>query len=310
MKIAVLLSSLMLALPSWAQDVDKSLPINSGSDVRIEVPRGELKMVVGQSDQIRVSGTLDEMAEELIFEQQGNAIVVEVRMPGKWRGNNKDGSNLTIEMPAEVNLDASGVSTNIRAKGFSGDIDISTVSGELMASELNGKIGVNTVSGDLTLRNSQGRVRIEAVSGEIVEAGTQGRLIMRNVSGDITSTNDAEEVSLETVSGDVEMRSGKAAEMTLRSVSGDMELALKGEGDYRLSSDSVSGDMELSVNKSLAGSIRFFANAGGKIKNRVSDDKPVKQKYGPSSDLEFELGQGSSKLNITTLSGTMEISYH
>ncbi|GLS82909.1 DUF4097 family beta strand repeat-containing protein [Paraferrimonas haliotis] len=310
MKRLSLLTALLISIPSWGADkIDQSLPLSSNAQVTIEVPRGELNIVNGAEDSIRVVGTLDELAERLVFEQQGADMVVKVVMPRKWNGDNRSGSKLTVELPKQVNVDASGISTNIKANNFNGDFDVSSVSGELKLSQLSGKLNFNTVSGDQTLINNEGKMRIEAVSGEIDERGSKGTITIRNVSGDIESNNFATEINLETVSGDVELVSNEAAEIAMRSVSGDIELGLLGSGDYQFNGESVSGDLELTVTKSLQGHIRLFANAGGKISNRVSDDKPKKQKYGPSSELEFDLGQGDSKIRMTTLSGTMEIGF-
>ena len=93
----------------------------------------------------------------------------------------------------------------------------------------------------------------------------------------------------------------------LKNVSGDINLSLKLADSGELKASSVSGDMAFTFGAIPNASFDITTNAGGDIVNRISNDKPTESRWGTSSELNFEVGTGSARVGLTTVSGTVEI---
>ena len=71
--------------------------------------------------------------------------------------------------------------------------------------------------------------------------------------------------------------------------------------------ESVSGDAEFYFPADVSAQFEIEAHANGKIVNELSDDKAIKAKYGPSSDLEFSVNGGNADIEMDTISGRIEL---
>jgi DUF4097 and DUF4098 domain-containing protein YvlB len=312
-----LLSSVLLLITSsaLAQDtVDKELAVSPTSRLSIDNMRGKLELLTSDSDTVRVVGTLDEDAEDFIFEQRGNTVYIEVKTPQNkgfsFSSSSFEGSDLKVYAPDSMDIDIKGVSMDLTAAGFTNDFDVRLVSGNIVIHNISGPAHLKTVSGDITAKNMSGNGSFETVSGDITDTdnkSTEGSY--QAVSGDITvESNRLSEVTLQTVSGDINATLGVLNKTKMTTVSGDAQLIAELAESARVEAKSVSGDVDFGWRGDLHANFSIKSNAGGKIKNRLTDDKVEKAEWGPSSTLEFKVGNATSDVTATTVSGEITLS--
>lgn len=297
------------AMPTMAgEQVDESMSLGNAKSVTIENLRGEVKVSGNNGDTVSVVGELDDKAEGLTFEKSGSRIIIKVEIPhNNHNGWGADGSNLTIELPKHVRVSFKGVSSNIDINNFTHGAEIQTVSGDVKAKDLLQQVELTTVSGDIDSRNLSGKLRLSSVSGDIEDRNSDGRAHFKTVSGSLNSSSSANEISAKSVSGDIDLHLAKIDELIVSTVSGSFtgDLSLNDNGLLKMSS--VSGSLEVDFKNDVQASFNLKTNAGGDIVNRLTSAKAKRAKYGPSSKLSFETGNGSSSVRASTVSGHIEV---
>lgn len=302
---ALVLTSLLPVAHS-AEAVDKQLTVDAKPNVKIKVQRGTLELIAWDKSEIKVTGQLDELTEGLIFEKQGQHIIIEDKLPRSYQGNNSQGSQLKIYLPNTLELHGEGVSSDISAASFTGDVYLSGVSSDIKLVQSQGNISLKTVSGEITTEQLQGQLSFESVSGNIKNRQSQGQAKVRIVSGDIELESDFTQVEIDQVSGEIEAKLPKIQTMNLVAISGDSELLLGGslnQGSF----ESISGDIEMKFITQPNVAFDIDGGPSGDIKNTLTADKPVKQKYMPGKKLKFSSLQGNGSISINTISGDISV---
>ncbi|QYJ74402.1 DUF4097 family beta strand repeat-containing protein [Shewanella sp. FJAT-52076] len=297
----------LLASPLFAAEkIDKSLDVGEQVVLDIRVQRGEVEISPWDQNKIQVQGTLDELSEGLVFENQGGRILLEDKLPKSYQGKKNQGSILVIKVPAKLTLNAEGISADYRIKGLEGDLGLGTVSGDINANRLGGKVNINTVSGEVETAELSGTVKIETVSGTVKDNNsTSDDASYKSVSGDIRLNNQTKKVRIEQVSGDTEATLPNAHGVQYNAVSGDAELTLK--GDVKVSGESVSGDVSVKLLGDADARVAINGGPSGKIHNSLTNQAPAKPKYGPGSSLDMVLGSGKGVIELSTLSGKLSV---
>lgn len=291
------------------EKVDQSLAQNDATHVKVENRLGKVTISGWDKDKITVVGELADKAKGLIFEQRGNYINVIVDMPRHSNnGWNDKGTVLDIKVPAQIKVSFNGVSSNVVVSNIKQSADIRTVSGNIKANDLAQRIELNTVSGDINSDDLSGKIAMSTVSGDIDDRNSQGSLKLKAVSGNLSSESSANEVSANSVSGEIELKLMEVDDLKVSTVSGDVDGRLALNDDGRLKMSSVSGDIDMHFTNKVQADFRLKSNASGDLINRLTSDKALKAKYGPSSKLYFETGDASASVKGSTVSGRIKIS--
>lgn len=298
----LLLSQSLLA----AQSVDKRIEVEGDLRLNLEVQRGDVEVLSWDQNAISITGTLDELSEGLVVEQKAGTISIEDKLPRHYSGSNKEGSRLTIKVPAKLKLNSEGVSANYRVSRLSGDINVQTVSGDIKVESLKEQVFINTVSGDISSQGLQGKLKLETVSGNIKDKQSLGKVSYTLVSGELNADSSADQVSIELVSGDAKVTLDKVDRLKAQSVSGDLNLSVSALAT-KASLDSVSGDISFSLPATLDATFAIDGGPSGDIDNRLTQDKPKRPKYGPGSSLQFQMGNGSADIIVSTISGEINL---
>lgn len=289
-----------------AEAIDKQITVADTPKIELKVQRGDVIITSWDKNEISVKGTLDELSEGFVFEQQGHSVKIEDVMPRSYQGNNTDGSQLTITLPRSLSLDASGVSANYQVTNLSGDISVALVSGNLKAEALEGKNQLHTVSGNIESNNVSGKSRLDTVSGRINDKASMGEMSYRLVSGNLVSVSQAERINIEQVSGNVNAEINSASQVEMKIISGDATLHLPQNVNH-INADSVSGDITMSFSGIPDANVMINGGPGGKISNKLTDDVPVKEKYSRHASLEFSSGNGQGDIKLSTISGRLTL---
>lgn len=300
---------------AWAADnriaVDETRQVSANERIYIDVMSGDVTIRVGNDNTFRVSGVLDEQAEGFELTSANGFTRFEVEMPRNtrpsgWR-NGRDQSDLEFVVPVNSTVEFSGVNASVDIAGVRGGSTISTVNGPIKARDLSNYVELKTVNGAIESINASGRIDMTTVNGNIDDSGSAGRANYHAVNGQINVGSSADEVSLSVVNGRVMARLLQASTVDLSSVNGRLELTLIDSLTPRITGNSVSGNITLNLNPSINARFSVRNNVGGTINNRLTSDEPVRARFGPSSRLEFSTGDGAGMVELTTLSGRVEL---
>ena len=299
-----------LAFADPREAVNESVSVSANEKIYIEVMSGEISIKAVTGAKFSVAGKLDEKATGYEFESKDGFTRFEMTMPRQVNYNWNDKTNaaeLSFEVPEGASVEFKGVNGNVKVSGIHGSSQISTVNGEITASDLRNSVKLSTVNGEIKVTKASGRVELSSVNGKIDDEGSSGRLSYEVVNGDIKANSSADEVNVSTVNGDAELDLSNTQQLKLSTVNGEVEAKLRNSAAPRISGSSVSGDIELKLDSSVSARFDIKASAGGSISNKLSSDKASKAKYGPARSLQFTLGSGDGSVELTTVSGDVEL---
>jgi len=127
---------------------------------------------------------------------------------------------------------------------------------------------------------------IESVNGNVNIAGVDGRVKASTVNGEVNAHDLLADATLETVNGSVEARFDRLQDnqkVSCESVNGRVSVFLPGDADVSVSAETINGGIDgeafgLKVDKGFVG-----------------------------RELEGDIGQGSARLNLSTVNGSIKI---
>ena len=293
MKNLVVYLCLVFSVSAYAgKQIDETLDLRPGGKISIDVMRGDVQIETWDKAKVRVKGELDDATKKFIFEVDGDDAEIKVKVNDGFFNRNwsSDGSDLTIYIPESSSVEAGGVSTDFDIDGVQGGITVNSVSGDIDAQNIARSINIDSVSGDIDVSDSEGKMRLVSVSG------------------DVKTDGKAKHYDVSTVSGDIEASIGLSELIDLVSVSGDLDIQFDLEDEGRLEAGTVSGDVTLSFgNNEINASFDINTGPGGDIRNELSDDVVAKSKFIGSENIKFKIGNGSARVDVETMSGTIKI---
>lgn len=300
------LTLVSLAAVGDRANVNETLKAESEGFVHIRVIRGDLEVIGWERDEVRVTGKLDARTREFIFEVNGNDTEVNVRLPRSTGGGWGTGSDLTIHVPEGSSVEVSVVSTDTQVENIRGGLELGAVSGDVRVRSVNDRLDLTSVSGEVDLRDITGRIRAKSVSGDLECSGCSGEGTFQTVSGAIQLRGALPDLELESVSGDIEVESEQLLAVDGHSVSGDVEIAGRLMPSGTIEFDTVSGNISLKLPD--AGDARYNLQvSSGEIRNRLTDHRPLRQKYGPGETLKFVSAGGGGEVVLRTGSGNISL---
>jgi DUF4097 and DUF4098 domain-containing protein YvlB len=146
---------------------------------------------------------------------------------------------------------------------------------------------LNSASGDIQIANVKGKVKIKSASGDVAARNLMGQISVSTASGDVTLDSVVGSVNAKSASGDLEvaMTSVQGSEpMTFSSASGDVTINAPANLDAEIEMRTVSGDLHTDFPLTM---------------NEI--------KTGGSHQAIGRIGNGSRKMQITTVSGDVKL---
>jgi DUF4097 and DUF4098 domain-containing protein YvlB len=287
-KILVLSIGCLLASPVIAEDVDKTMDAAASGNVDIYNTSGTIGVSGWSRKSVQITGELGDDVEELIFERDGDQILIKVKV-SRSHGRDID-SDIVIRVPKGSSIDVSGVSADIEVADVNGAQDLQTVSGDVKASGVSADLEAATVSGDVDV-NGSGAITVTSaatVSGDVWVSGLSGELEAESVSGDVTVADGSfDRVYFETVNGDLVFKSAlrSGGKLAAESVNGDIDIVLTGKVSASFEIETFNGDID---------------NCFGPKPERTS-------RYAPGLELSFSHGGGDGRVSVETLNGEISI---
>jgi DUF4097 and DUF4098 domain-containing protein YvlB len=294
-KTLCIVFGVLLAFPVMAESISQTLDADDDGYVLIFNTAGSVEVSGWSRGSVEITGRLGDDVEELIFERDGDEIIIKVKSPSSssgW-GRNDITSELVIKVPQNSSLEIATVSADIDVTGVRGEQEIQAISGEVALEVFGEDIQVESISGDVDVTGdgSDAEFEIESVSGDIVA---------RRISGDVAAGS---------VSGDVTIREGSFDRVQLETINGDIYLGAVLRDGGRLDIESVNGDVEVQFGGEV--SARFdIETFNGDIDNCFGPKAQRSDRYTPGLELSFSEGSSDGRVSIATLNGGVEICNH
>lgn len=291
-RISLVVISTLLAGPVMADKIDQTLDADPTGTVLISNTSGSVEVSGWSKDSVQVKGTLGDDADKLVFERDGDEILIKVKAPsssGFW-GRKDITSHLKIKVPQGSSLEIATVSADIDTQGVHGEQELQAISGEIDTEIFGENIQIEAVSGDIHVKGN----------------GKDSESEIETVSGDITAIGLAGEIAAGSVSGAVTVRDGSFDRMEFESVNGniDVHVALREGG--RLDIETVNGDVRTRFIGDV--SARFdIETFNGDIDSCFGPKPERTDRYAPGLELRFTEGNGDGRVSIETLNGGVDI---
>jgi DUF4097 and DUF4098 domain-containing protein YvlB len=273
---------------AYADDVNEIMDADSDGVVLVSNVAGSIEVQGWSRNQVEVTGELGSRVEELIFERDGDEILIKVKVPRHSNGGIS--SDLKISIPEASSLQVNTVSADISVTDVEGEQELESVSGDVETESHGSDIELGSVSGDVEVQgdNREIRARLNTVSGDVDADSLSGEFHAESVSGNVSIINGSfERASLNTVNGDVVYHA-----------------ALLDGG--RLDIETINGTVDVEFDGDV--SARFdIETFNGSIRNCFGPDSVRTSRYAPGRELQFTEGDGSGRVTINTLNGSLRL---
>lgn len=289
-----LIAAFVVPTADAAQDIDRTLKAGTNPSVEIDNVAGSVTITAWDRQEVKVTGVIDNDKDEFEFTADDKRVVIKVRPERRARHEHDDndrrhdGARLDIMVPSASSLEVDTVSADVKVDGVRGAQDLGSVSGDIDSVAFDEELELSSISGDVGVRGQGGRadVRLSSVSGKVTARGLKGK------------------VEAESVSGNLDLNADGAARLRLSAVSGDITAATDLAQTTRVDVESVSGTVRLTLKQPVNADFEVETFSGD-IDNCFGPKAERASKYAPGRELRFTQGNGSAKVNISTLSGTI-----
>lgn len=278
----------LIALPVMAEDINETIDAADDGHVHVSNIAGSVSVTGWDRDTVAVTGTLGRNVEELIFERNGDKVIIKVKVPRK--GGRGIDSDLNISVPKDSSLDVGTVSADIEVTGVTGEQGLQAVSGNIDTEYFGEDVDVGAVSGDI----------------EIAGNGADGDVSASTVSGSVTVFRASGRVNAESVSGRVTVDEGSFKRAELGSVNGRVTFTGELQDGGKMEVDTVNGSVNIEFTNVVSG--RFDIDTlNGAIRSCNGPKAQRSSKYGPGWELEYETGDGDSRIDVSTVNGSVSV---
>lgn len=271
-----------------AEDIEKTVNADSDGHVDVSIISGSIVIDSWSRDAVEVTGTVGRNVEDVLVERSGSKVRIKLKTPrNHGRGIDAD---LHIRVPRGSSVNAGTVSADIEVSEVLGDQSLHSVSGDISTEFVGADIQAESVSGDVEI-NGDGAV------GDVEASSVSGDVSLLRVSGDI---------EVETVTGDLEVEDGSFARADLNTVNGSVDFVGAIDNDGRLFIETVNGSVDVNLTRAASAKI-YIETLNGGIRNCFGPDPVRTSKYGPGKELEFVVGNGNSRIDISTVNGGISL---
>ena len=242
--------------------VDTLVTVKPGTELQIANFAGEVRIQAWERNAVRIQ--TDTPSRELILVRHEDGILL-VKAYSKRAAQHS--ADLAFTVPVWMDLDVSGIHTDVGIEGTKGKVRVETVHGDIVVSGGRGQIVLNAVNQDIHLTDASGTVVSETVNGD---------LVFQRISSD--------SVDVSTVNGEIYY-----------------EGTIRDRGVYRLTSHN--GDIAFAVPKSSNAVVNVSTFAG----EFASEFPVTLTETKPGRRFCFTLGNGSARVELESFQGTIAI---
>lgn len=164
-------------------------------------------------------------------------------------------------------------------------------------------LNISGIHTDVTIEGARGAVRVETVHGDIVVVGGRGKIELNAVNEDIRLTDASGTILSQTVNGDLTLQRIASDSVDVSSVNGEIfyEGTIRDRGVYRFTSHN--GDISVALPKSASATVSvstFSGDFDSGFPVTLSETKPGRRYC-------FTLGKGSARVELESFQGTIHV---
>ncbi|MDH5345076.1 MAG: DUF4097 domain-containing protein, partial [Gammaproteobacteria bacterium] len=158
MKTAKLVALALIGVSqAHADEIEEIMDAASDGIVIVSNVAGSVEVRGWSRNQVEVTGELGSRVEELIFERDGDEILIKVKVPRHSNGGIS--SDLSISIPSASSLQINTVSADIDVSDVEGEQELESVSGDIVTEAHGSDIELGAVSGDIEVTGSAQSIR-------------------------------------------------------------------------------------------------------------------------------------------------------
>ena len=255
----VLVAAAVLSLQA---DVDTTFAVKQGAGLQVENFAGEVVLSAWDKNAVRIQAPETGDARVTV-KPTPRGLVIKTGSKHVAAGS----VDLRITVPAWMDLDVSGVQTDVSIDGA------------------RGRVRVATIHGDIAVSGGRGQIELNAVDQDIHLADASGVVVSETVNGDLTLQRiESDSVDVSTVNGEI------FYEGTLRS-----------RGVYRFTSHN--GDIAVAIPQTTSATVNVSTFSG----EFASDFPVTLQESRPGRRYCFTLGKGGARVDLESFQGTIHV---
>jgi DUF4097 and DUF4098 domain-containing protein YvlB len=272
--------SLRVDADQFKTSEEKRFPVSGTPELSLATFDGSIEIRAWERPEVLV--TIEKRARnqeaaskiEVVSEQSGNRISVEVRRPEGHRGFNigfnSGSARLIASVPRQTNLRATTGDGALEVERITGQLELHTGDGTVRGNELAGEVRVHTGDGSIQLDRIQGSVKVESGDGSITVDGKLSGVQAKSGDGSIS----------------VKAREGSAVEEDWTITTGDGGVTLELPDRFDADLDAHTGDGVVRLNN---------------VEVRISGGELQKQ------TVRGAIGAGGRTLRVRTGDGSINV---
>jgi len=272
---------------------EQAFAVQPGCTVRLETYRGQIKVVAGGTDEVRVSVALDLpetksggaqavlAAFTLTAAATGNEVRLCARNPRDrdvrfaWEDAARPRMVFTVTVPEHCHLDLQTRDGSITVDPLRGHMRARSETGTITFRRIDGTIDAATRTGDVVVSRCTGAVRLKTIQGNVLIGTVGGQARLETLDGDIEVQTAYGAVEAATSSGDVSAGFARMpGQSQLRTSRGDIHAMVNPAERFSLLASAGLGRVTSRLE---------LAAAGGKRRGKLSGQY---QGGGPLLDLK------------------------
>lgn len=212
-------------------------------------------------------------------------------------------ANLLIRVPENTELEVKVAAGDVTADGTRGPLTIDGIDTDVTLSGTTGVVRVETVSGNVETRNTSGDLILDTASGNIEVTGSRGAELMIDTgSGSVRCVDvTAERLDIDSGSGEVDLLRTSVERVRVDVGSGSVDIGVTRQA-REISIETGSGGVTLHVPAGFGAELDLETGSGD-----IESDLPITIHGKSRGEMRGRMGDGSTRLNVSTGSGAIRI---
>jgi len=296
----------------------------TGPDVVVRVTRrgADAARLTIETGQIRGRPTLRVVYpdDEIVYPEMGRGsnMTTSVRADGTFGDGGNGGdrvrirgrgdgleawAELVVEVPAGRSVSTYIGAGDIEARGVSGNLRLDVGSGGLVATDITGSLIADTGSGSVSVRRVAGDLRVDTGSGSVEVSEVSGGDVSLDTGSGRVQASDiaATRFAVDTGSGRVALTDIRSPIVLVDTGSGSVEIDLLTDVE-QLDVDTGSGSVTVRAPEGLGGAVELDTGSGG-----IDLDFPLEVTSVRRDRVVGRLGDGQGTIRIDTGSGGIRL---
>lgn len=223
-----------LSLP--AEGIER-LEIDCGAGFLVVSGQPGLESISAEAE-IILEGRSESSAEKFIrervklsLERQGSRAILISQMKERFSAFSfrKKLINLTVYVPAEIDLGVDDGSGWLKVDNIRGKVVIEDGSGEMMVKDITGVLRIDDGSGDMEvmdirgdvdIEDGSGSIDVERITGSVAVDDSSGSMTIHDIEEDVTVSDSSGSINIDRVEGNVTIRDDGSGSVKISNVKG------------------------------------------------------------------------------------------